>query len=376
MKEKTDLTTGFFRRCYMCHSPLTAEEIAKQTPICEKCAELNREYQEKLLRSNFSLKGRVALVTGGRIKIGFQTALSLLRKGAQVIITTRFPVDAAQRYGEMEDYNEWADQLYIYGIDFRDIREVEKMIKWMYERFNYLDILINNAAQTISRPKEYYLYLKDLEKGEETFLPDTEKKRLVNFTHYLYTPSKNPSRLTRFFPSGILDEEGLQMDLRHYNSWISKAWDVSTKEMLEVQLINVTAPFLFCSKFAELMKHSPFQHKFIINVSSMEGRFSKPHKNGFHPHTNMAKAALNMLTRTIAEDYQKIDIYVNSVDTGWITDENPFRIRLRNKSIGITPPLSCEDGAARVCEPIFTYTEDGKNPVSGKFLKDFKTIQW
>lgn len=126
MKEKTDLTTGFFRRCYMCHSPLTAEEIAKQTPICEKCAELNREYQEKLLRSNSSLKGRVALVTGGRIKIGFQTALSLLRKGAQVIITTRFPVDAAQRYGEMEDYNEWADQLYIYGIDFRDIREVEK----------------------------------------------------------------------------------------------------------------------------------------------------------------------------------------------------------------------------------------------------------
>lgn len=134
----------------------------------------------------------------------------------------------------------------------------------MYERFNYLDILINNAAQTVSRPKEYYLYLKDLEKAEEILLPDTEKKRLVNSTHYLHTPTKESSPLAKFFPAGILDEEGLQIDLRHSNSWVARAWDVSTKEMLEVQLINVTAPFLFCSKFVELMKN----HHPNINSSS------------------------------------------------------------------------------------------------------------
>lgn len=376
MKDNTDITTAFFRRCYMCHSPLNREELAKQTPICKKCAELNRDYLEMLLHSNSSLQGRVALVTGGRIKIGFQIALSLLRKGAQVIITTRFPVNAIQRYRAMEDYDKWANHLFIYGIDFRDIREVEKMIEWCYKDFNYLDILINNAAQTVSRPKEYYLHLNDLEKAEKNLLPETEKKKLVNSTYSLSSQAKESSKIAKFFPAGIVDEEGLQIDLRHSNSWISRAWDVSTKEMLEVQLVNVTAPFLFCSKFVELMKKSPFQHKFIVNVSSMEGRFSKPNKNGFHPHTNMAKAALNMLTRTIAEDYKKIDIYVNSVDTGWITDENPFWIRKKNKTKGVIPPLSCEDGAARVCAPIFTFTEDGKEPSYGKFLKDFKIIQW
>lgn len=182
-----------------------------------------------------------------------------------------------------------------------------------------------------------------------------------------------------FSPAGV-DENGFQADFRHKNSWISKADEISTKEFLEVQLINVTVPFLLCSRLTGLMKKSPLKKRFIVNVSAMEGRFSKRNKNAFHPHTNMAKASLNMLTRTIAESYKRMGIYVNSVDTGWITDENPYPIALRNKKSGFIPPLDAIDGAVRVCEPFLGYYEDKesrkKEPEYGKFLKDFHPIAW
>lgn len=366
-----------FKRCYICHRPLAEKETGD--PMCPDCRKLNTEKRDVFLNKNKTLEGVIALVTGGRIKIGYETGLSLLRKGATVLITTRFPVDAIMRYSKERDYTEWSDRLMVYGIDFRDIREVEKMITWINGALPHLDILINNAAQTIARPEEYYRHLRKLENREEHCLPEPERKALYNIMHSRTIHNNKGIMKMVFSPAGV-DENGFQADFRHKNSWISKADEISTKEFLEVQLINVTVPFLLCSRLTGLMRKSPLKKRFIVNVSAMEGRFSKRNKNAFHPHTNMAKASLNMLTRTIAESYKRMGIYVNSVDTGWITDENPYPIALRNKKSGFIPPLDAIDGAVRVCEPFLGYYEDKesrkKEPEYGKFLKDFHPIAW
>lgn len=364
-----------FNRCYICHRLLTDNEIGE--PMCPDCRRMNSRKRDSFLKKDKALKGVIALVTGGRIKIGYETGLALLRKGATVLITTRFPVDAIMRYGKENDYAEWADNLMVYGIDFRDIREVERMISWINSKLPHLDILINNAAQTISRPEEYYQHLRMLEEREGHYLPKQERKCLQNIKH---SKVKQKDIMKILLSPTEVDENGFQMDLRSRNSWTSQIEEISTKELLEVQLINVTVPFLLCSRLTGLMRKSSLKKRFIINVSAMEGRFSKHNKNAFHPHTNMAKASLNMLTRTIAKSYRQMGIYVNSVDTGWVTDENPYPIALRNKNNGFTPPLDVIDGAVRVCDPFLAYYEDGESKKKeleyGKFLKDFHSIEW
>ncbi len=362
-----------FNRCYICHRPLV--ENGRYGFMCSSCYKQNAEKREVFLKKDAVLEGMIAIVTGGRIKIGYETSLSLLRKGATVLVTTRFPVDAVLRYSKEEDFNEWVGHLMIYGIDFRDVREVEKLIDWIEKKLPYLDILINNAAQTIARPEEYYRHLRILEQKERGGLSDLEQKLLQNKINPL---KENKDWLRMVLPSISIDENGFQMDYRPRNSWTSRAWDVPTKELLEVQLVNVTAPFLFASRLVKMMRKSPFDKRFIINVSSMEGRFSKQNKNSFHPHTNMAKASLNMLTRTIAESYHSLGIYVNSVDTGWITDENPYPIFMKNKNSGFRPPLDVIDGATRICYPFLSYLYSDKRiePEYGKFLKDFHSINW
>lgn len=373
-KDSSDIKLNYvFDRCYICHRPLNKKEA--HSTMCPSCNQFNSQKRESFLKRDNTLNGVIAIVTGGRIKIGYETSLSLLRKGATVLITTRFPVDAAQRYSKENDFSIWSNHLMIYGIDFRDIREVEKLINWINIKLPHLDILINNAAQTIARPEEYYQHLKMLEKREFHFLSKKEQALLQNITKAKQIQKKFLGILS---PLINIDENGFQIDFRSQNSWTSKAWEISTKELLEVQLVNVTAPFLFCSRLVNIMKKSSFDKRFIINVSSMEGRFSKRNKNSFHPHTNMAKASLNMLTRTIAESYYRLGIYVNSVDTGWVTDENPYPIYKKNKELGFRPPLDAIDGAARVCDPFLSYF-DSKNKKEleyGKFLKDFHCINW
>lgn len=372
-KNASDIKPNYvFDRCYICHRPLNGETHCTMCPSCRQLNTLKRDY---FLKKDNTLKGVIALVTGGRIKIGYETCLCLLRKGATVLVTTRFPVDAAQRYRKENDFDVWSQHLMIYGIDFRDIREVEKLINWINNELPHLDILINNAAQTIARPEEYYQHLKTLEDREVHYISGEEQQLLQNRTK---TKQINKGILRTLFPDMEIDENGFQMDLRSQNSWTSKAWDISTKEFLEVQLVNVTAPFLLCSRLVGAMRKSPFDKRFIINVSSMEGRFSKRNKNSFHPHTNMAKASLNMLTRTIAENYHSLGIYVNSVDTGWVTDENPYPIYKKNIDSGFHPPLDVIDGATRICDPFLYYflNQNKREPEYGKFLKDFHSINW
>lgn len=376
-------------KCYVCHKELTDESTHSfYKRMCIDCGDLNFSKRNEL----GSLFNHIALVTGGRIKIGFHIALKLLRSGASVIVTTRFPVDAVKRYSNEKDFDSWKDHLLIYKIDFRQIPSIYSLIEFIEQNFNHLDILINNAAQTIKRPYQYYHSLEEGEQNEFELLPEGLKKlickqsstcnfKLLQLSIDNFNQSNNSisasNRMFAYssnFPLGKYDEDGLQLDNSPKNSWVTKAEDVSLMEMLEVQLINVTAPFVLATSLKKAMEKSPNKYKHIINVSAMEGQFSKRNKNAFHPHTNMAKASLNMFTRTSAQDFIQSGIIMNSVDTGWVTDENPEWLRKKNRQKGYTPPIDSLDGAARVCDPILSFSED--RIIHGKFLKDYQQINW
>ena len=178
------------------------------------------------------------------------------------------------------------------------------------------------------------------------------------------------------FPNGQLDADLQQRDLRRVNSWRLPLDQVSTVELLEVQLVNAIAPFVLNARLKPLMLRDRTFDKHIVNVSAMEGQFYRRFKTDKHPHTNMAKAALNMMTRTSAADYAKDGIYMNSVDTGWVTDEDPVHIaRRKTAENGFHPPLDIVDGAARIVDPIFDGINTGRH-VWGQFLKDYRPVAW
>jgi NAD(P)-dependent dehydrogenase (short-subunit alcohol dehydrogenase family) len=149
---------------------------------------------------------------------------------------------------------------------------------------------------------------------------------------------------------------------------------VDPVELLEVQLCNVTTPFILCSRLRPAMAASAYPRRYVVNVSAMEGVFSRGYKGPGHPHTNMAKAALNMLTRTSAEELFTDGILMTSVDTGWITDERPHPLKSRLAAEGFHAPLDLADGAARVYDPIVR-GELGED-VYGCFLKDYAPARW
>ena len=123
-------------------------------------------------------------------------------------------------------------------------------------------------------------------------------------------------------------------------------------ELLEVFTVNMMAPFILSTQLKPLMSKNNPQNtpRFIVNVSAMEGVFHRKNKNSTHAHTNMAKAALNMMTRTAGKHYALSNIYMTAADTGWVTDENPYLIQRKT----FVCPLDEIDGAMRVLDPIYT----------------------
>ena len=342
--------------CYICKK---SHKIAHYFyhELCPDCAEFNLQKRNQ----SSDLTNRVALLTGGRKKIGIAIGLKLLRAGAELIVTTRFPNNAWLNYSQEKDFSEWKDRLHIYGLDLRNSPGVEHFTNTLYETFSHLDIIINNAAQTVKRPLNFYQHL--LAEEKHNYLLEAEKA------------STSLMQLDPNFPQGKFDKDKQQVDLRVDNSWVTKLEEVTTLELLEVQLVNSIAPFLLNSRLKVMLEKSTFERKFIVNVSAVEGQFGRIYKSPFHPHTNMAKAALNMMTRTSAQDYAESGIYMTSVDTGWITDENPHPKKERMRNRGFVPPLDLIDGAARVLAPIFEGLTE-KEPYSGVFLKDYIVAKW
>ncbi|MFC4005871.1 SDR family NAD(P)-dependent oxidoreductase [Nonomuraea purpurea] len=371
------------RRCYVCKSAYQ-QVHPEYHLLCPDCAEENLARRH----ARCDLRGRRAIVTGGRVKIGFQLTLKLLRDGADVLVTTRFPRDAARRLAAVPDAEAWLDRVHVHGVDLLDLAAVAGLLESVQRRFSHLDLLVNNAAQTIRRPAVYHREVRAAERAplrglaaqiDVADVSGTAAPAVTAPSDSARTPhgqavTRREDALEVLFPAGQTDETGQPLDLRDRNSWSLRLHEVDPAEWLEVQLVNSFAPFLLTSRLRGLLEASPWPDRYVVQVSAMEGSFSREQKTVRHPHTNMAKAALNMLTRTAAADYAASGIYMNSVDTGWVTDERPHPDKTAQREAGFRPPLDVIDGAARVYDPIVRGV--GGERVSGLFLKDYRPVDW
>jgi len=394
------------QHCYVCKRAFSKLHRYYDS-LCEDCGEFN--YAKRTQSAD--LAGQYALVTGARVKIGYQTALKLLRAGAHVVVTSRFPVDAVARYAAEADFPQWRKRLQIHGLDLRHTPSVELFTRFLGERLPRLDHLINNACQTVRRPAGFFQHLLARESEPLATLPPAWRGPLaqhaevrsalagVRGSRDVATPVASDTPLPAegllssaalsqrryldedfrdgptVFPPDTFDEDGQQVDLRELNSWRLRLHEVETPELLEVHFVNAIAPFILNARLKPLMLRTPERHKHIVNVSAMEGQFYRTTKTDKHPHTNMAKAALNMMTRTSAPDFVKDGIHMNAVDTGWVSDEDPAVHAARKAALGFAPPLDIIDGAARILDPLFVGSRTGAH-VWGQFLKDYKPAPW
>lgn len=409
------------RPCYICKQKYSQVD-AFYHQLCPACAELSHAKRH----AHTDLAGKRALLTGGRAKIGMHIALRLLRDGAHTTITTRFPHDAVRRFAAMEDAGRWLHRLTVVGIDLRDPSQVVSLAHTVAAE-GPLDILINNAAQTVRRSPGAYAPLAQAESVPvpEGLWPEGRGPRMVTLgrtadrhphaleesvvSHPLLASAHagdegeaqrraresrinaqtltdmalapGSSSLAKLADGSAIDAGGLIPDLHDTNSWVQGVGDIDALELLEVQLCNSTAPFILINHLrphlaaAAALPTNGSSRAYVVNVSAMEGVFSRGYKGPGHPHTNMAKAAVNMLTRTSAREMFETDhILMTSVDTGWITDERPHPTKVRLAGEGFHAPLDLVDGAARVYDPVVR-GETGDD-LYGVFLKDYAPSGW
>ncbi len=382
------------RSCYTCKTRYVEVDYFYHQ-LCQDCAALNRSKRD--IRAD--LTGKRALLTGGRAKIGMYIALRLLRDGAHTTITTRFPKDAIRRFKAMEDSAEWIHRLEVVGIDLRDPAQAVALAEQV-SAAGPLDILINNATQTVRRLPSAYAALVD---GETAPLPAGElpahhvigafNSGAVDGLAALPVGTSGldaqkvadlalvagNASLEQYQAGTAIDAGGLLPDVVESNTWVQTIDQISPVELLETQLCNYTSPFILISALRPAMAKAAAQaasgRAYVVNVSAMEGVFSRGYKGAGHPNTNAAKAAMNMVTRTSAQEMFEADkILMTSVDTGWITDERPHFEKLRLAEAGFHAPLDLVDGAARVYDPVVR-GEAGED-LYGVFMKDYAPGKW
>jgi len=354
------------KNCYCCNQSFTLAHFFYNR-MCPDCAVRNYENRFKTI----DLRGRHVILTGGRVKIGYATALKFLRSNANLTVTTRFPALALAQYQKEKDYEQWKNRLTIYGLDLRNLKAVEDFIETYKATHDHLDILVNNAAQTIKYTDGYYQPIIAREQEQLRLISDSD--RLVKNT----TPVTNHKVLAaQAYAEGLsLTRFGQPVDDRSKTSWNSTLEEVDMLELLEVNLINQISPYYLIKGLTPLLKASTFEKKFISNVTSSEGQFSYNNKSIFHPHTNMTKASLNMLTRTSGAEYLKYGIYMNAVDVGWVSTGAQEALRKKQFDAGYIPPLDPVDGASRILVPIIE-TLEGNETAAGVLFKNYNVEDW
>ena len=419
--------------CYICKKKLKTNNISKfYGRLCQKCGDYNYSFRTMKL----DLTGRIAIVTGGRVKIGFHIVKKLLSYGCKVITTTRFPNDALLRFKAEHDYDIWKNNLMIYPIDFRIFQSTVNFVNYIKNNFTHIDFLINNAAQTIRRSTEYYEYLipneikklsdednkniikteyielkkqisENLDKNKNIDNIDINKKEQIenNFEkkelfNSLVSLMKKDNKINEeILPLSVIASQIKIMEEKEHphvyvmgsdgqpydftkgkSSWNFELDEIPFQEFTEVQIINAWTPYYLCAKLKPMLNKSPFKDKYIINVTAFEGIFNHK-KKSTHVHTNMAKAALNMLTRTCGKYLEKENIYMTCVDTSWVSYMNEM-----NKIMDDETKEDCEfemacvpldelDGAMRVLHPIIEGIKN-KKYFSGVLLKDYTISNW
>jgi NAD(P)-dependent dehydrogenase (short-subunit alcohol dehydrogenase family) len=399
------------RLCYICRLVVT-DSYPSHPSMCIPCGAFNFSSSELSKPARLSLpQGFVALVTGARINLGFHTALRLLRCGARVIATTRYPRDAVTRYLKETDSVDWKDRLKVVGADFRSaadafalVHETKRCLEtWSAEGKVQLSAVINNAAQTLTdslkKEKRAIGRENELRHNFETptllvegayearirgrALPMSVEGAKIGIISFESPGEEMEAASTETKVASGTDATTAEMELYTKSSWVQSLFEIPYEDVMSAHAVNTFVPLILIRELIPMMGHNSSDtpssttnkpHAYIVNVSSREGIFedrTNAHaKNGKHVHTNMSKAALNMITETEAAPAWKFRrIAMNTVDPGYMSAAPEYE----NAFDGVRP-IGWEDGAGRVLWPIAIGQLEGK-PIVGRFLKHYGAVE-